>query len=89
MRGGAPGRTGGAEVRGRSGARVSPAAQLLLVKTQRAAICPGAGGGRARRRAPLTACYRHMLLEHEHRHKLGMVENGVRRSGPLVCPVLS
>ncbi|KAI9537289.1 hypothetical protein NQZ68_026419, partial [Dissostichus eleginoides] len=32
---------------------------------------------RARRQAPLTACYRHMLLEHAHA-QTGMAENGMR-----------
>lgn len=56
--------TGRAKVRGRSGPSILGSAVALQGPVSRH-LSQG-WGGQARRQAPLTACYRHMLLEHVH-----------------------
>ena len=75
----ATGQTGRAEVRGRIGAE--------YLRAQWAAICPRDREARTRRQAPMTACYRHMLLEHV-RTLTGMAESGMGWYG-LVCTKLN
>ncbi len=77
--------TGRAKVRGRSGPSILSSTVALQGPVSRH-LSQG-WGGQARRQAPLTACYRHMLLEHVHA-QTGMTENGMGLYG-LVCTKLS